>query len=85
MKSKRSGVRDVIHEEDHDDQADGQSRFSKKTKGGIISGQGLRSNQTLANGEQDYGSEATSQVPSPSLKSLMKAKHGGLDPSSINE
>lgn len=83
MRSKRSGVRDTIPEEEPDSGA--ASRFSKKTvTKGIISGQGLRSNQTLAQGgEQDYGSEATSQVPSPSLKSLMKAKHGGLDPNSI--
>jgi hypothetical protein len=59
MKSKRSGVRDVIPEEEPDSAA--HSRFSKKTKG-IISGQGLRSNQTLRDqgGEQEYGSEATS-------------------------
>jgi hypothetical protein len=83
MKSKRSGVRDTIPEEEPESAA--LSRFSKKTKG-IISGQGLRSNHTLnQNGEQEYGSEATSQVPSPSLKSLMKAKHGGLDPNSINQ
>ena len=86
MKSKRSGVRDVIAEEEGDDQADGdQSRLSKKTKNGIISGAGLRSNQTLGQVDNEYGSEATSQVPSPSLKSLMKAKHGGLDPNAINE
>jgi hypothetical protein len=86
LKSKLSGLRNsVIAEEDQENVPDGdQSRFSKKTKNGIISQPGLRSNQTLAQGEQEYGSEATSQVPSPSLKSLMKAKHGGLDPNTIN-
>lgn len=98
MKSMRSGGlrsnrNGVIEEEDDADMFDMDGNPIKKDALGanglpsVMSGQGLRSDQTLPNqlGEQ-YGSEyAQSNQPlSPSLKSLMKGKQHQA-PESIKE
>ena len=88
MKSLKSGAKSlekngIIEEEDDADMFDMDGNPIKKSQLGanglpsVMSGQGLRSDQTLPNqlGEQ-YGSEyAQSNQPlSPSLKSLIKGK-----------
>ena len=91
MKSRKSGSNqleknEVIEEEDDPDMVDMDGNPIKKSKledGGngfpsVMSGQGLRSDQTLPNNpNEQYGSEynQSNQPLSPSLKSLMKGKN----------
>mmetsp|Transcript_6714 Transcript_6714/g.10792 ORF Transcript_6714/g.10792 Transcript_6714/m.10792 type:complete len:147 (+) Transcript_6714:3160-3600(+) len=82
-RSKKSGLnQEVIKEE-----TEGNDRDSKKSKKfqSVMSGQNLRSDKTLNQQEAEYGSEMTSNQLSPSLKSLMKSKHGQQQPESGNQ
>jgi len=78
-KSKKSGLHSVIKEEETEGDREKDSKNSKKFQS-VMSNAGLRSDKTLNQVENEYGSEVTSNQLSPSLKSLMKSKHGGIDP-----